>query len=125
MLIGVETDPYLKRIDELAQLEDDWDGYGGLKPDVNVIRNTKTLIKWLRVTYRDVLAGLEVEDIYPVSHGTISVDWYCNDTLYTSVEVGREQIYCFIPKDVGQGNLPAGYLDLNKMEQDIINYIIV
>jgi hypothetical protein len=55
---------------DLRELEEDWDGYGGLPPSRESVATVAIIIEWL-----DRFASFEVPEIGPHSNGTIGLTW--------------------------------------------------
>lgn len=76
---------FQERISELMYIEDNWDGYGGYAPDINIAKKVEKFIKRLPQNYLNAL----VEDgIFPNPHGTITVEWR-KESNVVSIEFGQ------------------------------------
>lgn len=72
--------PALARLEELRQLEADWDTYGGLPPTASALAHAKALMNL--AFERAGLPGVPHE-IFPIADGGISLEW-----RYPSLELG-------------------------------------
>ncbi len=70
----------LTQLEDIAQLRDNWDSYGGNSISANCIENTKKIILGLDDT-------VVSPDIYPNPNGTITLDWETNGQTL-SIEIG-------------------------------------
>lgn len=78
-----KKDELLKELEEIKELEDDWDNYGADPIDEKIIENTKFLIENLRIL---------PDHIAPLPWGAIQLEWerknpYINEEIYIEVEV--------------------------------------
>jgi|GEM_PF-5942114 len=76
-----------KRINEIASLNYNWDGYNAVTPEPIVFLNVYNFLKSLP-TY--VIGNLNKDEITPTPYGTIVLDWNKNDEL-VSVEIGETE----------------------------------
>jgi len=82
--------PLLRRIDQLAHLQDSWNGEDSFAPDANIVRFAEELIQALPSEAWDVFQSLE-RDIYATAYGTIVIDWALDDgRVVASVEVSNQ-----------------------------------
>jgi hypothetical protein len=58
--------------EKIVVLKEDWDGYGGLPIEENVITNFKFLLNKLPNT---LVNSIDTDCILPNSNGTLSIDW--------------------------------------------------
>lgn len=61
----------VRKLNELASLEDDWDSYGGLSPTANALMGTVQLSLDLFET------NTPFPDVFPVPNGNIQLEWSC------------------------------------------------
>lgn len=119
--LGVETNPYLERIDELAKLEDDWDGYGGYAPVPEAVENMRRLINYWQTNFKWVMNRSSAKNIYPFSHGTLAIAWHHNHRLILHVEVGISSLTCVVSHVEDQEN---DYYDFDSPDaQNLINQV--
>lgn len=84
-----------QRLDEIAKLPENWDGYGSLPPDGSAVANARQFLEDL---FQQTVA--EIEDRGPAhwqpphisasEHGEIVFEWWSGDRKLT-VYIGREQ----------------------------------
>ncbi|MDI9365648.1 MAG: hypothetical protein QM541_11905 [Flavobacterium sp.] len=75
-----------KVLNEISQLEEDWDGYGAIPPSSIVISNTTAFLEILPSAFRE---NLDAESIMPNPNGTITVEWRKDNDDVISVEIGK------------------------------------
>jgi hypothetical protein len=91
----VILDPYdmiKKRVNDLASLPYNWDGYNGISALDKVCENVYQLLPMLNSTYIDLIT-----DLFPNPNGTLTVEWETNDNEKISLEIG-EYNYSFFVK---------------------------
>ena len=81
----------IKRISELKDLTNNWDGYNAISPDVKVILNS---IKFIKSLPDSLTTELNAADIIPTPYGTVVFDWK-NGSDEISVEIGETNIGFF------------------------------
>lgn len=79
------------RISEISNLNDNWDGYGAVAPDKEVVNNS--------FRFLDTLAKLDVnniasDDIYPMPYGSIVMELNSPNGM-VSIEIGKHKIGFF------------------------------
>jgi len=104
----------LKEIDRLTTLPENWDGYGGIPVQPIVAFNSKTFLKSIGNYYIE-----EITDIYPNSHGTITIEWEKNSNCKFSLEIGAKNYSYFILNKNNHPKLVNGE-DLNNHNQSIL-----
>ncbi len=80
------------RITEIAQLKDNWDGYGALSTYKDVVNNSYRFLDALFSEYG--IVNLDREDIYPTTYGSIVME-ITSPVGMVSVEIGKHQIGFF------------------------------
>ncbi len=80
-----------RRLAEIADLRENWDGYGALPIDKKAIENTEKLLKCLPIQAK---MALHFENLVPASHGTVNLEWSVGD-YFVSLEIGNEEIAFF------------------------------
>ncbi len=70
----------LTQLEDISQLQDDWDSFGANSISANCIANTKKIIRALPST-------VILPEIYPNPNGTITLDWEANEQTL-SIEIG-------------------------------------
>ena len=101
-----------RRIIELSNVGNDWDGYGGFAPTPLVITNTKQFLQNLPTKY---LLTIDEDSIYPNPNGTISIKWTSKFGKVV-IEVGNKTaaFFSFVNNKYDQGeNLSTKYLPEN------------
>ncbi len=78
---------------ELALLEDDWDGNGGVSVSSEVISKTESLLNRIPTT-------IPFPDLVPNPNGTISLEWESDDRFFY-LEIG-DRDYSFIRGKSGE-----------------------
>jgi hypothetical protein len=76
------------KLDEISQLQPNWDGYNAIPPNPIVIKESKAFLEGLPIS---VLQFLSIEEITPTPYGTIVMDFY-NRGNKLSLEFGKTQI---------------------------------
>lgn len=85
-----------QNIDDLSNLQDNWDGYSAIKPIDLIIEKTKQFLNRL-----NIFQLTKLTDIYPNPHGTISIEF-----------INKEQKICI---EIGQTNATYFYR-INKID---------
>ncbi len=80
------------RIYSFFSLNNNWDGYGGVKPQESVLNNCIYFLKKLPKKY---LQDLTKDDVSLTPYGTIVLDWETSEKLL-SIEIGEDSIGYFI-----------------------------
>lgn len=106
----VYYDRYTDRLNILAGLSYNWDGYGASAIDMSVHSNTKDFLSILDNIFFDYL---NEEDIYCTPYGTIVLD-FVKDREIVSVEVGERQIGFFTDFSVKENAKSEGEDFFNK-----------
>ena len=97
-------------IDELRQLGDDWDGYGGTGISCEAANNAEQFMNAFEATRQQ----LPVPDVSPTSSGTISFSWETAD-FEAYVEVGKTRFSGFAKTRYAFTTLLSGYVcDLDR-----------
>ncbi len=76
-----------KRLDDIRNLENNWDGYGAYHPSPLIISKTEKFISLL--SHHNYLAYLDPDLIYPNPNGTITIEFE-TDTILISLEIGEK-----------------------------------
>ena len=84
----------LETIRNLRRLTSNWDGYGADTICSEVIENTISLFEVLSYSHR---YAIDKDDITPLSHGTISLEWFNDQGDSFAVEIGKTTIAYFSP----------------------------
>lgn len=79
------------RVSELSRLENNWDGYGAVSPDRNVIKNS---FRFLDVLAKEGIVDIEPDDIYPMPYGSVVIELVRKEGLI-SIEVGKHKLGFF------------------------------
>ncbi len=119
------------KVIELSELDDNWDGYGALKPFSEVIENVETITHILNNDFID-----RVDDIYPNPHGTITIEWINERHEKLSLEIGKTKYSYFVlyndkdPKKVDKRDIQkAGFKevisDLDALYRDEIPSLVL
>ena len=120
--VCLKENELLERITEIENLEEDWDGYGACEVDKNSIKVSKVLIGCLPL---NLLNKLSKNDIYPNSHGTITLEWFSlkDDKFTISLEIGDKSssYYVLYPNEE---TASKEYFDL-KNTSEIQNFISI
>lgn len=85
---------------DLYEIEDNWDGYGGIKPNEIILEKTETFLK-------EKLTTIELDkltDIYPNPNGTISLDFKRDIHRMISLEIGMDKISYYFRLDSEKTN---------------------
>ena len=88
---------YFEILKKIEELEENWDGYGAVSPDAEVIRNTYIFLPTLLSNCyleKKCLRG----SLYPTPYGSICFDLEDDNTLL-SIEIGNENVGWFSEKD--------------------------
>lgn len=75
----------IKKIVSFESLKQQWDGYSAIPLEVNSAANSINLINLL-----DESVVESIDDIYPNTHGTVSLEWSNSSKERLSLEVGNE-----------------------------------
>ncbi len=73
------------RLFEIANLSQNWDGYGAITPTTFIIKKTEDFINDLPISFRQ---KLDVEYIFPNPNGTLTVEWRSGKNV-VSIEFGE------------------------------------
>lgn len=74
--------PYIRRLGELALLEDDWDSYGGRPPDWNALKAAYRLFSLVLERYGGYLGSrVRPTAISPLASGGVELEWKGKDRL--------------------------------------------
>ena len=77
-----------ERLDHLCQLQDDWDGYGAIRPLSECLNHALEIVRNKKINL-DFLT-----DIYPNPNGTLSLEWEQDDNEI-GLELGKEEFSFF------------------------------
>lgn len=106
------TDKVFRRLEELAELSSDWDGYGAQQLDRFALQRALDLVSWV------LDRGLPVPQVFPLANGGIQVEWSV-ESLELDLELepgGRSAVFVGDDRAFDQqfdGELPA---DLNRFQ---------
>lgn len=75
---------------EFSQLENNWDGYGGIPPLMDTIVNTLEVLNVIPLKYFDI-----IDYIAPTPYGTITIDFLDKDENLISIEIGKDELGYF------------------------------
>jgi hypothetical protein len=81
------------QIDSFTELEANWDGYDGVALLETISTKAKQFIALLDDIYID-----KITDLYPNTHGTITIDWDNEKGEKLSLEIGENNHSYFIDK---------------------------
>ena len=84
----------LNDINEIELLEDNWDGYGAIKVNIEILNTLKLFINSLEEKHLE-----KVYDIYPNPNGTISIEFNFNKIYMLSIEIGETKFSYFIKSE--------------------------
>ena len=90
-----------KHVEELAELADDWDGYGGTGPSVQTVGNVHRLLTELSP---DAVQRLHQESLTPTPYGTITLEWEAAPDRFLRVEMGDTEWAYFYEYDDEHGD---------------------
>ena len=79
------------KIDGFLNLENNWDGYGGIPPLEAIAEKAKRFLCILN----DSLIN-KISDVFPNPHGTITIEWENNNNEKLSLEIGENNYSYFI-----------------------------
>ncbi len=96
----VEQRHLLHTLNELALLEENWDGYGALPIDGETISNCKAAVV-------HSLRNAPAPDVAPNSNGTVSFEW-SSANGYAHLEIGKTRFSFFVEPVVGDTILLEG-----------------
>lgn len=86
----MNIDPFLKRIEELKNLSNNWDGYNAIAPDIKAINRAIAFINRLNDRKPHLLKYLYDDEIYPMPYGTIIMNFMRErDNKCFSLEIGN------------------------------------
>lgn len=76
---------------ESLKPKDNWDGYGGVAPSKEVVKNLRKLIEIIRSERLDVYQKLRHDEIVPSTYGTVCLEWdYEEEGVgFMQIEVGQ------------------------------------
>lgn len=94
-------------IDSFVELENNWDGYGGVPVLQAIADKAKQFVSLLNDTFIDFIT-----DIFPNPHGTITIEWENSSQEKLSLEIGKDNYSYFIeignnPKFFNGQNIPS------------------
>lgn len=104
-------------IDSLVALKNNWDGYGATPVVNEIAQSAKQLIPLLASYYVD-----RVTDVFPNTHGTITIEWENRKKEKLSLEIGANNYSYFVkfnntnPKFINGENILA---DLKVITSDL------
>lgn len=90
-LDGSNIEQLKGRITAIGLLNDNWDGYGAIRPNIETVHQGNSFLSNLNVA---ILQYLNEEDITPTPYGTIVMDFYRGSNRL-SVEFGESKIGFF------------------------------
>jgi len=106
-----------KEIDSFVSLNNNWDGYGGI-PVINEIgEKSKLLITFLNDSLID-----RISDIFPNSHGTLTIEWGNKMGEKLSLEIGGNNYSYFVKHNNKEPKLENGedvISDIKKITEDL------
>lgn len=101
-----------KRIKEINNLQEDWDGYGAPKISKRVVSNANYLLDLLK-TY-----GNLPEDIVPTAKGNISFEWGDSDTdSFFFAEISEEESLIYYVKDDEEEYIKLPITTLSQLDE--------
>ncbi len=106
-LDGSNIEQLKGRITAIGLLNDNWDGYGAIRPNIETVHQGNSFLSNLNVA---ILQYLNSEDIYPTPYGTIVMDFYRSDNRL-SIEIGESKIGFF-----------SDFVNNQYVESDGVNY---
>ncbi len=111
-MFSYETD-----LNRLSNLQDNWDGYGGLKPSKHTIDNACYIFNALKdYGY--------LPDIIPTSKGNISFEWGDSDIDdYFFVEISEKECIIYYVKDHDKEYLQVSIDTVPQLDDLITNVI--
>lgn len=101
------------KIDEIAVMPDNWDGYGAIRIGPETTRNAKSALNKLH-------RFAPIPDITPNPNGTISLEWESAEG-FGHLEIGRTKFSFYIKPRSGQPVLADGYAD--QIDADIGRWV--
>ncbi len=94
--IQTPTNYILKQhLEELKDMKENWDGFGGLPIDEQVLKIAHNLINKLPNVF---LSYLDDDDITPTSSGTITFEWIIDNENKLFLEIGKNHSSYFLKK---------------------------
>ena len=100
------SDPFfttISKIKTLASLNNNWDGYNGRAIFPKVGENAQSFVSLL-----DAEAIEKITDIFPNSHGTITLEWENDDNKKMALEIGSNSYSYFVTNSNKQPILRDG-----------------
>jgi len=79
------------RISEISNLTDNWDGYGAVAPDKEVVNNS---FRFLDTLAKFGVNNIASDDIYPMPYGSIVMELNSPNGM-VSIEIGKHKIGFF------------------------------
>lgn len=107
--ILLPNNPYSKMRDEIfsfQELENNWDGYGGVCVSKSICEKAIQFISVLNAVYIDT-----VTDVYPNPNGTITFEWESATNEKLALEIGQDN-YSFFVKFVNENPIFADGKDI-------------
>ncbi len=103
------------QIDNFVDLDDNWDGYGGIPVYPEVAKNAKKILRTLDPEY-----VRKITDIFPNPHGTVTIEWENNKGKF-SLEIGKSSFSYFVDLNDGQpkGLNGTGLPDVKLIEANL------
>lgn len=108
-----------KRLDAIADLEENWDGYGASTVSVTIINNCKDFISSLPNRY---LKALNIENIISTPNGTVILEWENELEHIVSIEIGTKKSAYFA--ELPDGSEPYSedlILEKEKTPSELLN----
>ena len=96
---AISIEPIIFRhINEIANIVDNWDAHGAIKPNISTLSHIKSFLNNLEDKY---LVKISEDDIFPNPHGTITIRLQ-NKKNYLNIEFGESyaNYYSFINKEI-------------------------
>ncbi len=87
-------------LDDIAALQDNWDGYGASSVPSSIIESCRALLPLLRAGY----------EIAPVPNGVVAVEWE-TEAGRACLEVGLTRYSMYIKRDAGYTMTSSGPVD--------------
>lgn len=83
-----------KKLNKIANLEQNWNGYGADKLDENLIKRAKDFIEKTDIIASDI-------SVFPTANNSIQIEWEKTDQSYCEAEifVDNIQIYAEFPNN--------------------------
>lgn len=110
----------IKKIVSFESLRQSWDGYDAIPVEVNSAANSINLINLLEENVVE-----SIDDIYPNTHGTVSIEWSNTSNEKLSLEVGNETFSYYIKLNSQSpqffNDIEITAKEINKLSKQIIS----